>query len=222
MTWTVLPSPMSSARQAPSPSRAANRSQEYPTFWYGRRVALRPVGAFSSRVSGDRKSARIASRSDPAVSPDHSRIAASSSTPTSFFVSDTPESSRIPSKNEIPSWRTSFSTCFQCSRAAWSFSRSTSTHFPLSGIRPPLDSSSSAISSPLRVSPSRLTPTENFSIASAVRLALVLESTLTLTRGRVGVFALHQSGTRTIKPLDSSSGIVWRKRCASRGVQASG
>ena len=48
-----------------------------------------------------------------------------------------------PRRTTCPSWRTSRSTSFQCSRASASFSRSTSTHLPLSGTSPPLASSSS-------------------------------------------------------------------------------
>ena len=40
-TWIVLPSPMSSARQAPSPRLDRNHSQLTPVSWYGRKVAFR-------------------------------------------------------------------------------------------------------------------------------------------------------------------------------------
>ena len=38
-TWIVLPIPMSSARQAPSPSRCSRYNQRTPARWYGRKVA---------------------------------------------------------------------------------------------------------------------------------------------------------------------------------------
>ena len=42
----------------------------------------------------------------------------------------------------------------------------------------------------------------------------------TVTSGRGGRRARHQSGTRTIRPADSNAGIARRKRCASIGVHA--
>ena len=44
-------------------------------------------------------------------------------------------------RTKCPPRRTSLSTSFQCSRASCNFSRSTSTHLPFNGTRPPLDSS---------------------------------------------------------------------------------
>ena len=46
--------------------------------------------------------------------------------------------------------------------------------------------------------------------------------TRTVTSGRGGRRARHQSGTRTTSPADSKLGTACRKRCASAGVHASG
>ena len=52
-SWTVLPSPMSSARQAPIPSRDRKNNQDRPRSWYGRSSPANPSGAVnrSSRRS---------------------------------------------------------------------------------------------------------------------------------------------------------------------------
>ena len=47
-------------------------------------------------------------------------------------------------------------------------------------------------------------------------------SIFTLTRGRAGFWAFHQSGTRTISPLDSNRGIALRNSYASLGDHARG
>ena len=44
MSWAVLPRPMSSAKQAPSPSLPRNASQPTPRAWYSRSVPLNPGG----------------------------------------------------------------------------------------------------------------------------------------------------------------------------------
>ena len=44
ITWSVFPSPISSARTAPSCWLEINISQEYPTVWYSNKSACSPCG----------------------------------------------------------------------------------------------------------------------------------------------------------------------------------
>ena len=99
------------------------------------------------------------------------------------------------------------STFFQCFNASASFSRSTSTHFPLMATRPPTDSRSCSSSDSVSGSPSSVTFTEKSSRALALNVLFLRASTLTLTTGRGGWLDFHQSGTRTTRPLSSKTGM---------------
>ena len=218
-TCTVLPSPMSSARQAPNPSSERNRSQPTPVSWYFRKVALKSSPETTGwSLSGPRILASISPSHLPAFTKDHCRSSASASSP-SARSAGTPASNRIPSTNETPS-SACRCTCFQWSSACCSFWRSTSTHWPRSRTSP----SSAAIS--CRHSPSvnssspRASCTLKSSIAAAVNFFCFASPMVTPTRGRGRFF--HQSGIRTNTPLSSKAGTSFRKRYAWRGVHASG
>ena len=119
-----------------------------------------------------------------------------------------PDSMRMPSKKEMPPCSAVRSTFFQCLKASANLSRSSSTHFPLRATKPPDDSRMARNSFSSSGCPSNVTATEKSSNASA--LILVLLPTVTLTTGRGGREAFHQSGTRTISPLSSSVGISFK------------
>ena len=97
----------------------------------------------------------------------------------------------------------------QWARACCNFSRSTSTHWPRSRIRPSSPASSASISSGLSGLPStttlRVTSSRPYS-PTELRLA---EPILAATCGRRVRF-FHQSGSRTSRPASSSSGTLCR------------
>jgi hypothetical protein len=65
-------------------------------------------------------------------------------------------------------------------------------------------------------------PTEKSSSASVPKTFGFFSPIRTLTSGRGGRRARHQSGTRTIRPAASSAGIDRSKRYASAAVHARG
>ena len=70
ITWTVLPRPMSSARQAPSPRRATNRSQRSPSAGTGEAPPSSPGGR-PLRASRENAALRsVDSSSGPGGQPD--------------------------------------------------------------------------------------------------------------------------------------------------------
>ena len=69
MSWAVLPRPMSSARQAPRPSRPRNASQPTPRCWYGRSAPANPAGVATGSTV-----AWMASSSSPPANPTPSRL----------------------------------------------------------------------------------------------------------------------------------------------------
>ena len=101
-----------------------------------------PAGWEICRASGDLSRSSVASRPGPAVKPVHSRVVSGRAADTSRS-SAAPASKRIPSKKDSPlSWTRRSMVC-QCSSASASFSRSISTHLPLSRTSPSTEASNS-------------------------------------------------------------------------------
>ena len=137
ITWTVLPRPMSSARQAPRPSWV--RSAASP----GRcadRAAVRPAGRAGSAVaaaSGDSQpiQRRFELRAGRQARPLARRLRQAS--PPRRAPSEAPASKRMPfEEGQAVLVHACVRPFCQCSSASASFSRSTSTHLPLSRTRP--------------------------------------------------------------------------------------
>ena len=121
----------------------------------------------------------------------------------------------------MPSEPAARSTARQCARTSWRRSRSSSTHRPRMGTSPSALFMRARSSAGVSRCPSSVTSTEKSSIASTPRPPGGLVPTETVTSGRPGRRAFHQSGTRTTIPAASSTGISLRNRYASAAVQAS-
>ena len=218
-TWTVLPSPMSSARQAPRPRLDRNQSQLTPVSWYFRRTAWKSSpGRARWRFSGLRRFASISPSHLPAPTNDHC-WSGSPEGRSSARSLGAPARSRIPSMNEKPSPACS-STFFQWASASVSFSRSTSTHWPRSSTSPSSAASRFCHSSSVNSWSPKARWTWKSSIPWESKFFCRFWPMVTLTRGRGRFF--HQSGSRTRMPLSSNTGTSRRNRYASRGVHASG
>ena len=206
-TWIVLPSPMSSARHAPSPRLDNSHNQPRPVSWYGRKVPRSASPSWTcARFSG--------LRGRPAPGPAscrHGRKTTGARRPRRRRRPDpcgAPASRRMPSMNEIPpSWACS-STFFQWSSASRSFWRSTSTHCPRRSTRPSSAAINSRHSDWLSCWSPSTSCTWKSSIASASNLPCFFSPMLTSTRGRGRFF--HQSGRRTSTPLSSRTGTSLR------------
>ena len=123
----------------------------------------------------------------------------------------TPDTRRMASRKLTPPCRDCRWATFQWSSTRWSFSGSTSTHRPRSGINPPEPLSKASHSSGLIGSPSRVGTTEKSSNAPKPSPGPRLLPNCTVTLGRELWRCFHQSGMRTTIPDCSNRGISRKK-----------
>ena len=152
-TWTVLPSPMSSARQAPKPSRSRYASQEKPRTWYSRNSPANAPG-WSSICSEPLP--RNASSIPPI--------------PSSQTTSGASEPASACSRSATVMVSSPASAAQYCSRRDTS-SACSSIHCPRSRTRPSLAATISAHSSRVIGVPSRTTCGSNVSRVSNPSMA---------------------------------------------------
>ena len=200
-TCTVLPRPMSSARQAPRPRRAAKESQRAPTSWYGPQLGAqllagqRPrerVGAAQARkrLGEPRSSVDLRPLGDGAFQR-RRRVGCplgSGEEAHGFEQRKTPLCAAR-------------CACFQCASTWSSFSRSISTQRPRTSASPCRCARNACHSASLSGSPSRARRTSKSTSASSPSAEGGLSPTVTSTPTRGRFF--HQSGMRTTTPAVS-------------------
>ena len=209
------------ARPEAEPRHEAQPAQ--PAALVGAQLGVQP------RRAGDLPRLR-ATRAGPA-SPRGPAPAAAPSTraPARARAADTsrssvaPDSRRIPSKNVSPSAWTCPRRPSSGRAPRASFSRSTSTHLPLSRTSPPdrvEELADLVLAQRLAVQRDADGEVEqriDAELGPAPAVDLHVDD-----RRAAGGCGFHQSGTRTISPLSSKTGMSCRKRCASCGDHASG
>ncbi len=216
-TCTVLPRPMSSARQAPRPRRAAKESQRAPTSWYGRSpVRSSSPGSAPASASGLRRPESAWASHGPAWTCDHSATEPSSGAGASAAPS-VPARRRMASSSVKEPSCAARCACFQCASTWSSFSRSISTQRPRTSASPCCCARNACHSASLSGSPSRARRKSKSTSASSPSAEGGLSPTVTSTPTRGRFF--HQSGMRTTTPAVSSRGVSRKKRSASAGVQ---
>ena len=220
-TCIVLPRPMSSARQAPRPSRRQEVQPAHADLLVG---AQRGAGApRRGRSAPAPRGGEVLERlGQPAAGDDARPVAsgASAAAPLGRDVRAGQHAHRLgegePALRGRPLDRRNWSSIRR------SCSRSTSTQRPRTRCRPSEPASSSAISAPSSRSPSSVTSIWKSSSASVPSPAGALPPTVALTCGRGGRLARHAPGTRTTTPAASSRGRSVSRWNASAGVQRSG
>ena len=225
-TWIVLPSPMSSARHAPSPRLRSSHSHCTPVFWYGRSRARSPAPAsISARIFGERRASSCARSHLPATTCDHCGRACTSASSCNVSPAPgkaAPANMRIASAKVTPPSAAWACTSRHCASSSVSLSWSTSTHLPLIDTNPSLDASNASISFADSFLPSRVSATSKSTSASIPNVEGGLPPTDTDTCGRRRVGPLHQSGTRTTMPACSYTGTSRRNAYACAAVHDSG
>src|SRR3989441_881765 len=169
----------------------------------------------SASLSGPRSPPKVWASHAPASTRDQHSPAAVA--PSSRSTVAAPASKRMPSRNDSPRVSVARRTWSQWSRSSRRRSRSSSTHWPRTRTSPSAEARSARSSAGDSFSSPSVTSTEKSRRASTPSTSGLLSPTRTLTSGRGGRRACHQSGTRTTSPAASKAGSSRRKRWASAG-----